>query len=314
MKIGKFIKAVCAAAIVAVACGGAFAADGQKAAGIESELSYMVTAEWLAANLGKVVILDARDQALYKGQQGHIPGAVNAMWTEFVHPMKAGDPKTYTVLDPAALAKKLGQFGLDGKKEVVVYGDAGDWGNAAFIVWVLRMSGDTKARILDGGWSAWRAHGGKASTTTHTNKAAAHPAIKFDESYTVTTEWLKEHLNDPTIKIVDVRTPEEYEGKIRPFGEKRPGHIPGAINLYFEEMMTTPDRKMITEPELEAKLAKMFPDKNQTIIFYGLNGVRSAFATMAFRLADYPNARNYDASFRVWCEDKETPVTQGPNP
>jgi 3-mercaptopyruvate sulfurtransferase SseA len=36
--------------------------------------------------------------------------------------------------------------------------------------------------------------------------------------------------------------------------------------------------------------------------------------TMAFRLAGYKNARNYDASYQVWCSDADTEIVQGPNP
>lgn len=310
--------ALAAAAAIGISGGPASAAnEASYAAGqdheIESSLSFLVTAEWLKANLDKVMVIDARDQALYKGQQGHIPGAVNAPWTYFARASKPGDPNSYTVLGPAELAKALGNLGIDGKKEVIVYGDGGDWGNAAWVVWILRMKGDTKAKMLDGGWTAWRAAGGKTSSTTHTNKAVAHPAIKFAEGYFVTTDWLKEHINDPAVKIVDVRTPQEYEGKIRPFGEKRPGHIPGAICFSWGEVMTD-DFKIIDEDSLIVKLASFFPNKDQEIIFYDTNGVRSAFMTMVFRLADYRNARNYDASFKVWCEDESTEVRQGPNP
>ena len=54
----------------------AFAAEG--AGGAETYQSLLISAEWVKANIGKVVLIDARAQALYKGQQGHLPGAVNA--------------------------------------------------------------------------------------------------------------------------------------------------------------------------------------------------------------------------------------------
>lgn len=282
-------------------------------ANIESELSLIATAEWLKANLDKVVVVDARDPALYKGQQGHIPGAVNAPWTYFARESKAGDPLSYTVLGPAEMAKKLGALGIDGKKEVIVYGDGGDWGNSAWVIWILRMTGNKKSRLLDGGWTAWRAAGGKTETAARSNKAVAHPAIKYDESYVVSTQWMKENYRDPQVKVVDVRTPQEYTGSIRPFGEKRPGHIPGAINFNWGEVMTS-DFKIINEEALMVKLASFFPNKDQHIVFYDTNGVRAAFMTMIFRLADYPNARCYDASYSVWCAEKDTDIVQGPDP
>lgn len=280
----------------------------------ETALSYLVTPEWLKANLDKVIVVDARAQSLYKGQQGHIPGSVNAEPSYFANMGgKAGDPKWHTVVDAATMAKKLGALGIDGKKQVIVYGDGGDWGNAAWVVWILRMSGDKNAKMLDGGWTAWRAAGGKTSNTTHANKAVAHPAIKYNPNYSVETDWLKEHLNDPAIRIVDVRSDKEYTGEIRPFGERRPGHIPGAIHFPMDKVLTK-DFKVLPDAELQASIASVFPDKEQVIILYDTAGVRSAFMTMAFRLAGYTNARNYDPSYHVWCADPDTEIRQGPNP
>jgi 3-mercaptopyruvate sulfurtransferase SseA len=305
------ILAVCAAAVLA---GGAFAAD-MAGAGTETFQSLMVTSEWLKANLDKVVLIDARAQSLYKGQQGHLPGAVNAEWTYFANMGgKAGDPAWGDVPDGATVAKKIGALGIDGKKDVIVYGDGGDWGNAGWVVWVLRMTGMKNARMLDGGFTVWRASGGKTSNTTTTNKAVAYPNAKIDPSYVVTTEWLAENVSNPDVAIVDVRSEKEYTGEIRPFGEPRPGHIPGAVNLDMGEVFT-PDYTLKPVAELEALFASTgFADKEQTIIFYDTAGVRSAFMTMVFRLAGYGNARNYDSSFQAWSANQALEIRQGPNP
>lgn len=309
--------ALCAAIAAILFAGSAFAAAATPPAadsGAETYASYIVTPEWLKANLDKVVLIDARAQSLYKGQQGHLPGAVNAEWTYFANMGgKAGDPKWGTVVDAAAMAKKLGALGIDGKKEVIVYGDGGDWGNSAWVVWILRMTGFKNAKILDGGFTAWRAAGGKTSNTTHTNKAVAYPHTKYDESYVVTTDWMKENVANPEVRIVDVRSEKEYTGEIRPFGERRPGHIPGAMNFPMDRAFT-PDFKIISEAELTSLLTEYFPDKDQTIILYDTAGVRSAFMTMIFRLGGYKNARNYDASYHAWCADADTEIRQGPTP
>jgi 3-mercaptopyruvate sulfurtransferase SseA len=290
---------------------GAFAAEG----GTETYISLLVQPEWVKANLDKVVLIDARAQSLYKGQQGHLPGAVNAEWTYFANMNgKAGDPAYGALLDAAATAKKIGALGIDGKKDVVVYGDGGDWGNAGFVVWILRMAGVNNARILDGGFTVYRASGGKTSDKTATNKAAAFAGAKRDDSYIVGTEWMKENYNNPEIKVVDVRGADEYTGKIRPFGERRPGHIPGAVNLSWDSVYTK-DFKVLPETELAAVFENAgFADKSQTIICYDTSGVRGAFMTMMFRLAGYAGARCYNPSYQAWCADPDTEITQGPNP
>ncbi|MDR3333112.1 MAG: sulfurtransferase [Synergistaceae bacterium] len=311
---GKFVSKLLLASIVAfVMAGGAFAAESP-ADGTETFLSYVVTPEWLKVNVDKVILIDARAQSLYKGQQGHLPGAVNAEWTYFANMNgKAGDPAWGAVVDAAAMAKKIGALGIDGKKPVVVYGDGGGWGPDGWIVWILRMTGFKDAKILDGGFTAWRAAGGKTDPTTRTNTAVAYPNAKYDESYIVRTDWLKENVSSPEIRIVDVRGAQEYTGEVRYFGERRPGHIPGAVNFPMDNVFT-PDYKLLPDAELRAKIEATFPDKEQTIVLYDTSGVRSAYVTMAFRLAGYKNARNYDVSYQAWCGDPDTEIVQGPNP
>jgi thiosulfate/3-mercaptopyruvate sulfurtransferase len=58
----------------------------------------------------------------------------------------------------------------------------------------------------------------------------AHP------EYLVSTQWAADHLHDYSVNLVDVRSPDEFTGKIiAPFGlpetAQRPGHIPGARNI-----------------------------------------------------------------------------------
>ena len=312
----RALLCVCVTAIALSLAGvGVAAAAAPVADGTETYQSFTVTPEWLKANLDKVVIIDARASSLYKGQQGHLPGAVNAEWTYFANMAgKAGDPKWGTVVDAASMAKRIGALGINGQKEVIVYGDGGDWGNSAWVVWILRMTGFKNARILDGGFTAWRSSGGKTSNVTHTAKAVAYPHAKYDLSYVTTTEWLAENLRSPDIRIVDVRSEKEYTGEIRPFGERRPGHIPGATNFSMEKVFTR-EFKILPEQELQAVIAEAgFEDKNQTIIMYDTAGVRSSFMTMVFRLAGFKNARNYDASYHAWCANADLEITQGPTP
>jgi len=55
------------------------------------------------------------------------------------------------------------------------------------------------------------------------------------DSYLVSTDWLAEHLDDPTIRILDCRF--YFDGR-QGHEEYAKGHIPGATHLYYSELNT----------------------------------------------------------------------------
>ena len=272
----------------------------------ETEESLLVSAEWLKKNKGNVVLVDARPESLYSG--GHISGAVNASWTYFAN-MNAptGSKKWGTVWQPATMAKRIGALGINGKKQVVVYDDAGGWGQSGWTLWVLRMSGIKNARILEGGFTAWKKAGGAVSRTAHKNKAVAFSVSKYKEHYLVDTEWIYNNMGKSGLVLLDVRTLAEYQGKIRPFQEKRAGHLPGAIHIEMQEFVQ--DQYHFKEvEEIVALLNKHCITPDNEIVVYDTAGVRAAFVTMALRYAGFHKSQCYDEGFQAWAGNPELPL------
>lgn len=272
----------------------------------ETEASLLVSAEWLKKNKGNVVLVDARPESLYSG--GHIPGAVNASWTYFAN-MNAptGTKKWGTIWQPATMAKRIGALGINGKKQVVVYDDAGGWGQSGWALWILRMSGIKNAKILEGGFTAWKKDGGAVSRTAHKNKAVAFSVSKYQEHYLVNTEWINNNMGKSGLVLLDVRTLAEYQGKIRPFQEKRAGHLPGAINIEMQNFVQ--DQYHFKEVEEIVELLKkhcITPDNE--IVVYDTAGVRAAFVTMALRYAGFDKSQCYDEGFQAWAGNPELPL------
>jgi thiosulfate/3-mercaptopyruvate sulfurtransferase len=63
----------------------------------------------------------------------------------------------------------------------------------------------------------------------------------------VTVEWLADHLDDPTVHVVDVRDAWEYDGI---------GHVPGSVSIPFDEFRDEggDDRGMLPGSEVFAEL------------------------------------------------------------
>lgn len=81
---------------------------------------------------------------------------------------------------------------------------------------------------------------------------------------------------DPSVKLVDVREPEEWEG----------GVVPGAIT--------------IPRGLLELQIEDEIPDRNQEIVCYCAGGVRSALAVKALHQLGYKKVVSMAGGFNGW--------------
>ena len=264
---------------------------------------FFVTVEWLKKNIKSCIVIDCRPNSLYKS--GHIPGAINAEWTYFAKiNVPNGTEKWGTMLPPETLSKRIGALGINGTKPVVVYCDDKGWGQSGWALWVLRQTGLKKIYELDGGYTEWKQHGGVVSKQETKAKPVSFKATKYLPGYTIDTATLKDKLQD--YYIIDVRTKAEYDGKIRPFQEKRAGHIPGSVNIEKDE---TVDIENIVQPKefIDKLLLEHGIGKDKPIVVYDTAGVRSAFVTMVLRHFGY-NAINYDAGFQAWAGNANLPV------
>lgn len=275
---------------------------------LETRENLLVSADWLKANLKNVVLIDSRPESLYLG--GHIPGAVNAPWTYFANMnAKQGTDKWGVIWPEATMAKRIGALGVNGKKTVIAYCDAGGWGQSGWTLWILRQAGIKNAKILEGGIGAWKAAGGKLSKDKVKAKTVAFTISKYVPNYTATTQWINDNLGKPGLAIIDVRTQPEFDGKIRPFQEKRAGHLPGAINISRENFVTEQGDFKSAE-EVAALLAPYGITTDTEIVVCDTAGVRSAFVTMLLRYAGFHKSQSYDAGFQAWAGNPDLPIVK----
>lgn len=264
---------------------------------------YYVDSTWLKQNLDKTYIIDARTDKEYNA--GHIPGAVNITWQALSNmEPKQGEPGWGVVLSNNQLAAKLGEFGINGAKPIVVYNDPVGFAEDGRVVWMLRIAGLNDSRMLYGGWPAWKTDGGDSSKDTPAIKPVRFKITAPDESRLATTAYIK--ANRDQIKLVDARSPEEFNGKTN-HGEKKMGHIPGAIHIHYRDTYTD-DGYVKSIPELKAMFAKAGLKPEDDIVTYCTVGIRSGYLAEVLRMCGYEKAKNYNASFSEWSGDDANPV------
>jgi thiosulfate/3-mercaptopyruvate sulfurtransferase len=111
----------------------------------------------------------------------------------------------------------------------------------------------------------------------------------------VSHEELARRLGEEGLTVLDVRTAAEYAGELGAPCDPRQGHIPGALNLDVQELVT------LSREEIKRRLA--LPEGAE-IVAYCHSGARSAVAVEVLRDAGY-NARNYPGSWHEWSRSSE---------
>jgi thiosulfate/3-mercaptopyruvate sulfurtransferase len=261
---------------------------------------YLVTAQWLRDHLADptVRVVDTRGPELYEA--GHIPGAV-FVDVRNLH-LTDGSPAAHGDWI-ARLEAAFAEAGITEQHEVVFYEEA--FGEiAARGVWVLSYLGHSRAHLLDGGLNAWLAAGYPTTAqASHVPRASFHAQPRPE--LIATGEYILQHLNDPAVRLLDVRRATEYAGaEVR---ARRAGHIPGAIHLEWLNSLTEDGR--FKEPAALAQIyGGLVLDAGTTIIPYCQHGYRSANTWLALTLLGYTRVRNYVGSWDEWGNRDGMPV------
>jgi thiosulfate/3-mercaptopyruvate sulfurtransferase len=262
--------------------------------------SMLVSGAWLAGRLNQpsLVILHVGSQKDY--DSGHIPGARLVKLADI---SITGERGLRLELPPvAALEQAFGRLGVSNASRIVVYA-AGDSVQSATRVWfTLDYLGlSNHAALLDGGLPLWQAEGRPVSTEVprvEPRKLTAHAAPQR----IVTAEWVRAHLGDPGVQVLDARLPEFYSGA-NAGGMPRAGHIPGARNQPFAELLAEHGK---LKP-LATVQALMKAGGGRITVTYCHIGQQATLLYFAARYLGM-DARLYDGSFQDWSMRSDLPV------
>lgn len=268
-----------------------------------------VSAAWLEANLGTVVVadlrwfLDGRDaHAAYL--EGHLPGAVFVDLDADL----AGAPSVaggrHPLPSPEAFAAAMSRHGIGDGDRVVAY-DQGPGAIAARLVWMLRVTGHDAA-VLDGGIAAWP--GPLEAGPSAASVRGDFTAVPWPEDRFVDADGVAEAVGRGVV-VIDARAAERYRDDIEPV-DARAGHVPGAVNLPFDGNLR--DGLLLPVTSLRERFAAAAGDGDEPIVYCG-SGVTACHDVLAMEAAGI-RARLFPGSWSAWSADPARPVASGDQP
>lgn len=260
----------------------------------------LVSTNWLAAHQRDrnltVVHVGAAPEAY---QAGHIPGAVFLALSDLVTP-RGGVPAEIPPLDK--LTKTLESLGIGNRGRIIVYGDEPLF--AARLFYTLDYLGHGhRVALLDGGFARWKLE--NRALETSSRKVEAEPfTARIHPEQLVYLSQLKKIVPSDSLVLVDARPPAQFTGKESGEGVERPGHIPGAIGIFWRENLDA-DGKLLSADDLQKVQARV--DRSKPVVTYCRTGMQSSFEYFVLRYLGY-NVAMYDGSFIEWSADPETNV------
>lgn len=279
-----------------------------EAAPYKSQKGWFVTPAQAKQQISQgAIVLDVRAAAAYKTK--HIKGAQHTTWQHFSEPKAPNQGRLLS--QDSVLTSRLQALGISSNKRVLVYGDPiGGWGEDGRIVWMLRTFGHTQAAIVDGGYSAM-INVGITTSTTLPQVAKGNFTIKRLGTWSINKTQLQSAVSQnkapASMTLIDTRELREYQGAV-PYGESRGGHVPGAIHLYYKDLLMRSGR-LYDRDVLLARLKQKGIVPSKPVVAYCTGGIRSGWFVAVLYDLGFKSVKNYAGSMWEWASQ---PASQYP--
>ena len=267
-------------------------------------MSNFITPNELLPIMDEVIILDARGFEDYK--RGHIKGAFPVDIDKDLTGPIGEHGGRHPLPDMEQLAKTFETFGINEHSKVVVYDS---WiFLAGRLWWTLRYMGLKDVRVLSGGIERWVKEGHlltKDPTPLPTEPTTFNYILQT--GMTMSRNEVLEASKSGSHVIVDARAPERYDGSVVDVMDGMTGHIPGAVNHFYESGYTSEGPRSIKDLETEF-YNEIYQQK--PVVTYCGSGVTACNALLVMSEAGL-NSALYVGSSSDWVTYDEFPIQTG---
>jgi thiosulfate/3-mercaptopyruvate sulfurtransferase len=270
----------------------------------------LVTVDWLAEHLNdpSLVLLQIGERKDF--DKGHIPGAQFLEYESISTPHGQG---LMLELPPVEqLVSVFEKLGVSNSSHIILYFGTNWVTPTTRVYWTLDYLGlGDRTSILNGGLVVWDAsHHPLSTQVKQLAKGSITPAPR--KEIVADAAWVSSHLNKPTVTIIDARTHEFYTGS-ESDGNPRSGHIPGATNLPYLEVIDQDNNKFKSPDALKELLRAAGLKSGNIMVSYCHIGQRATALYFTAKMLGY-DAKMYDGSWEDWSHRTDLPIVTGELP
>jgi thiosulfate/3-mercaptopyruvate sulfurtransferase len=257
--------------------------------------SLLLSVEEFAAAIQNpdVIIVDTRtsDSAFTASR---IPGAV------YLHSRSAlmdrEHPVEHFMIGAEAFQAIAQSIGLHNQARVLIYDEGNALGSARLFYALEYFGFEGKASILNGGFVAWTAAEMPVASGEAPTPLAGTFASRIQEDRMCDIRTVLGAANDPNVIVFDVRSRDEYDGvDVR---AAQGGHIPGAVNLEWSDVLKEGDIPFFRPfEEIEELYASLGVTRDKEVIPHCHTNVRGSHAYFTLRLMGFDSVRAYEGSW-----------------
>lgn len=261
--------------------------------------SPLVSTTWLSENLNRanLIILDASLKHSVKTNDqkiaAYIPKSLIFDWDKF---SDLTNPLPHTMPNEDQFTNAAQELGINEDSIIVVYDNMGIYSSPR-VWWMFLAMGFENCFVLDGGLPEWQKMGYPSTKIHETPMLKGNFLAKYKPGLISNREEVLTASTTKNSLIIDARSEARFHGKI---AEPRPGlksgHIPNAINIPFEAVLS--EHKIRPKNELERTFSAI--EKDKPLIFSCGSGVTACIDALAATIIGYKNISIYDGSWSEW--------------